>query len=829
MSSKYEEYENHIVRPFQRLSYAKKKAYDFKWAEKCADFYDNYYNQYYDQERIQRLKENYNLYNGKGTIKFSEDFGYNIQDEGFDPSYADAQHHNIIDQIAKTMVGEQQRRNLTPIAIDSSNYATNIRKVERNRLYQRYIQEKLIAPIEQKALQEVMQQLGIEDVYSLNPDEQMEFSKMVKEQAAAMTPEEIDRYMRNDYKSPSEIQAQKLVDYLMSEYDLKYLTDEGFKHAIITGEEIYYVGVRHNNPHVELVNPLGFTAIGSNNTHWIEQGEAAKYEQYIKYTDLFNKFGDVMTKKDLKKLESPLSLEGSQRGSLDRDARLVAEISAIDSEMGGKLFDNAPDIRTKDGQDFIKHIYSKYGSDHDGYSSVRHVHIVWKSLRKLLYITRDTDQGVKNFWVDESYKFNKAKGDVKQQIVWVPEVWECDKIGTIDSLYFNKRPIRFQYSSLHDPWNVKLPYVGVQYSKLFNNTQNVSPIDLGKKWQYKFNIQMAKIHEMEATDVGKVLLTTMNAKPKDWSWGKWISMMKYGKIAPIDTQSEGFNPGIDSQIFKSIDLSTLSDIAGRLQYLEFIKNQAALAMSYNPNRLGQVAPHTAVSNNQQNIVQSSYQTEDIYSTHNKVVENLLNALVKQTRIAFKDNEFSRTYLLDDMSRAELELDTEILDRSKIGIKIRNSSEDFYNINQVKQLGQAMIQNGLISFPELIKLLWANNGAEVLNIAEYAEEKAEKMRQMQSQEQERMMQMQNQMQKEMEEIKRQFELEKQSREHEKDILINQIAAGRYARQYDINENQINDQYETKLIELAHEKEENEKDREHELKLAKEKAKEKKTSK
>ena len=151
------------------------------------------------------------------------------------------------------------------------------------------------------------------------------------------------------------------------------------------------------------------------------------------------------------------------------------------------------------------------------------------------------------------------------------------------------------------------------------NTKNISPMDLGKPWQYKFNIQMARIHETEASDLGKIFLTSFHAKPKDWSWQKFMMMAKYGKILPIDLTQEGVTPA-DAQIFKSLDLSTDDKKAGQIQYLEFLRNQVAIAMSYNPSRLGSQSASLAVSNNQQNIQQSSYQTYDIYNLHNKVVD-----------------------------------------------------------------------------------------------------------------------------------------------------------------------------------------------------------------
>ncbi len=592
---------------------------------------------------------------------------------------------------------------------------------------------------------------------------------------------------------------------MTKELRVKWTTDEGFKHAVITGEEIYHIGVRHNEPFLELVNPMGFTYSAAPNTFFIEDGEWAKYEQIIKYSDLFNKYGDQFRSRDYKRLDNLFHGTNNDGYSGILQSNLVANFANLPEGVTENLNE-----RTKEGQEWLKNFYNEAGSLHQAQADIREVHIVWKSLRKLKYVTRIEGGKRQSFWMDESYVYNELKGDLEEKIVWVPEVWECTKIGTIDALYFDKRPIPFQYKSVHNPWDVKLPYYGVQYGRLMGNTKNVSPVDLGKPWQYKFNVQMARLHEMEATDIGKVLLTTMSAKPKDWDWKTFFMMLKYGKIAPLDLSQDGVS-AYDAQFFKSIDLSNMDKIAGQLQYLQWLQQQVATAMSYNPSRLGQVSPYTPVSNNQQNIVQSSFQTEDLYSTHAQVVENVLNGLIDTARVAYKDNPVKRTYLLDDMSIAELELDWELLSRSEIGIKISNSAVDFQNLQQVKQQAQSMIQNGLISFPELIKLTWANSGAEVLNLAENAERKAEERQQAEHEKQKELLEQQAKMQQQIAAQQAEIDTIKQDKELAYKYTASELDAMKMANQYDINKDGINDGYQRQELVNAHETEENEKSR------------------
>lgn len=787
----------------QRLTWAQKKAYDFKWAEDWADYLDCFDGVYTDLEKYKRLSLNYDLYNGRGESamrSFSGSTGnMHLAEEGFDLGFEDVQHHDIQSQVAKGMVGEQRKRPLKPIAIDGSGAALNQRKRKELELRQEYLESTIIAPMQQQIVMSYMQENGITDVHSLSPEEQQQMNADVAQRKEVMTPPEIKKYMRTNYKTASETQAQKLIDYIMVNYNVKWKTDENFKHAIITGAEVYKTGVLHNDIQFEIVNYKGFTYSASPNTHFIEDGDWAKYEQIKKISDIYNQFGDQFTSAHLKKLDSIFK----STGAVGDDPYGVQSnlVDIISNDPGNPLFDQELDVRTTKGQSQLREIYNKYGAANQNHTQLRHVHITWKSLRKLKNIHRKLSNGkIERFWVDESYTYNEMKGDIKQEVAYVPEVWETYKIGYSDAIYLNKRPIPYQYRSTSNPWDVKLPYVGVEYNRLMGNTKNVAPMDLGKPWQYKFNVQMARLHEMEATDVGKVLLTSANAKPKDWTWGKWFDMIKYGKIAPVDFQAEGMSP-LDAQAIRSIDLSNLQDMTARVNYLEWLRTQVALAMSYNPSRLGEVSPYTSVSNNQQNIIQSVNQTEDIYSTHNMVVENLLNSLLGCARIAFKDNPVKKSYMLDDMSIAELDLDWELLNRSEIGIRVRNSSDDFNNIESVKQQAQAMVQNGMISFPELIRLTWAKNYGEVLNIAEEAEEKVQKEREEAQANQQQMMQEQQKIQEALAKQQIDLKLLMQERDHMNSKDVAMISREQMALQYDIDKNGLNDGIQSKQMELS----------------------------
>lgn len=132
-----------------------------------------------------------------------------------------------------------------------------------------------------------------------------------------------------------------------------------------------------------------------------------------------------------------------------------------------------------------------------------------------------------------------------------------------------------------------------------------------------------------------------------------------------------------------------------------------------------------VTNNQQNIQQSSYQTQDIFTLHNEIVERLLNVHINNEKYSLKGNDYIASYILDDMSRAELELNKEMIDESEIGIVIKNYSQEFNTLSQMKQEARVMLSAGAIGWDELIKVQMANSFVELLNFAERSKEQKQK--------------------------------------------------------------------------------------------------------
>jgi hypothetical protein len=189
---------------------------------------------------------------------------------------------------------------------------------------------------------------------------------------------------------------------------------------------------------------------------------------------------------------------------------------------------------------------------------------------------------------------------------------------------------------------------------------------------------------------------------------------------------------------------------------------------------------------------------------------LLNALVDVTKDALRENEDIASFVLDDLSIAELNLNWELLDLSEINVKIKNSSQEYQNVQEIKMLMQPLVQNGMLSLGDLIRISFAKSASEILNYAEQAQEYTEKKQQEQMQAQEEMLARQEQLQMQLAQMQIDAELEKEDRRGELEILKATIESSRFKQQKDVDANQVNDDITKETIKQQFEAEKQRKD-------------------
>lgn len=807
------------LKGFHKLSYNKKREKDWKWIEDNARHYSSYYTEDWLEKDQLRKQINYFLANGRGkdAMELSVDpnltgFALNSQnksEEFYESEFI--QHYDILRRVLTRQWGEQKKRRMKVMAFDTSGYNMNQRKTKRNELIQAYLQQTIYKPLEERVTMEVFQKHGIGNPQDLTPEEQQEVQFEIEEGIKAKSIKDIDKYMRRDYKSISESQIQRLSNWLIEEYNLKFIADEAYKDLTIAGYNCVEFDIINNRPSIKIVNPLNFSFFNPTSSPFISDSEWWISEEHVTFSNFVNEFsGDIAKLKKLTEAVYTNSPVRNQiRGEVHHDAALLAadlagppsEEAIIRTQQNTiEYISSTPDINQPGGQEFYSHVLNMFGSNirhGQHHNTIRKARIVFASLDKVYYVEREDKYNPGNlvgFWVGENYEPNPEL-DKRVTERWAKALYECKTAGYTDTFYWDKKRCDFQNRSLNDPFTVYAPFEGVEFSKLHGNSARIAPIDLGKPYNDEYNQVKRKIKELDDTDVGVVYQFDASARPDGWSIERFMEAVKRDKLAPIDLNNLDYAQ-FAGQIFKGINLSNNQDIAAKIERLRYIENECVQAMSYSPSQMGYAPASMTATNNQQNIIQSSYATEDLNSLQRIFEEKLLNGFVNLTRNALRDNPVLRNYILTEAESAEIVLSPEIINMSEIAIKVVNDTQKLQDTASLKNLLQPMIQNQMINLSEAIKLQFNENPAELINLAEEAELRAQQRQEAQAKEQQ-------------EHNKRMYDLKVQEDEFNKEIRLMELEikklgyilnSEQFAKQMDINQNQKNDLIEKAELEM-----------------------------
>ena len=714
-----------ILKNDQRITQKKKNINDKEWYIKQLDYLDKMsFGIASSKNRVsdkRRMKINYDLYN---NILDISDFEYMLHPYGDNVGDlpANLTNRDIISPKIKTLVGLEIKRPFSFKILAVNDDATTRKEQEYSKRMKEYVTSKIMIPIRQQVELEIAQRTKGKE---LSQEETQAINQEIEQKLAAMTPVELKKYMEREHMDPAEMLAHQLLTYLTIKENLKAKFTKAWKHSCISAYEVYYVGYMNGEPAVWEINPRYLTFDKHSDVMCIEDSEWAVMEYRMTPSQIIRFFGSELTEKEIDKIYSDNRFE-----SIEDDEYLFS--------------DNEE-------------------SDH---SSIRVIHGVWKGLRKIGFLDYvDINTGTaETMLVNEDYQFNELNGDISIKWEWIPEVHEGWKIK---DMYKYLRPLPGQHKDIDNIYQCKLPYIGIVYDEM--NSAPTSFIDRMKTYQYYYNIIWYRIELLMSSDKGKLLLLNENfidADGQNLSPEQWIHFLEASKIGFLNPNAEANRgaAGVDiTNAAKMIDMSLASDIQKYMMLADYIDKKCGEAIGVNKNMEGQVNSNEAVGNVRQSVIQSNLQLEPYFELHNMVMRNVLQALIENAKIAYSENTSLKklSYIMDDMSKAILEIDHELLDNSTYGIFVASS----YNLNEIKEqltmLAHAAMQNQTIEMSAIVKVLKSEGIQEAEEILKVAEkEKQENLQKSDMQKQEMINQM---------EVKR-MDFEKEKMEHAKEMIV-----------------------------------------------------------
>jgi hypothetical protein len=682
----------------ERLSKKEKEDKDFRWYKEKIDMYDTKSNflsvGYGGVSEYKRMRVNYDLFNN--VIDLS-DFAYVCSPYGSEVGELPAQmvNRDISSYRIKALLGMEMKRPFGYRVVATNKEANNRKVEEENKRIQEYVVGKIMTPIRQQKEIEYQQQLKGKE---LSQEEQQKIQQQMEAEIQEKTPEKVRAYMKRDHRDPSEVQGQQLLNYLSQKLDIRKKFNTGWKHATLSAYEVYWLGIVNGEPKLRVVNPVRFSCDKSSDLDYIEQGEWACAEFRMHPSEVVQSF--ELDNKEIDKIWRNYNHHVTQR-------------------IHDNLFN-----------------FDEYLAYEDK-NCIRVLHVTWKGLRKIGWLDYIDEDGVlqTKFMVDESYTLNKDNGDVKITWEWIPEVYEGFKIGS--DIYKSMQPIPGQFKDMDNIYSSSLPYYGAVYDNM--NSQPTSVMDRMKVCQYYHNIIWYRIELLMASDKGKKILMNINAIPTDSGidLAKWQYYFESSPFMWYNPDEEGMNQSDVNTIAKTLDLSLASDIQKYIMLAQQMDQMCGKIVGITDPVLGQTSVSERVSNNQQNLVQTSYMLEPYFDLHNSVKKNVLQGLINLAKVAYinSDKQYL-SYILDDMSFDMLQLDINLLDESTLGLFMEDSSMSEEIKQTIQQLAHAAMQNQKIELSDVLKVIKQDSIQEAEEALLVSEELRAEREQAQAQAQEK---------------------------------------------------------------------------------------------
>ena len=262
--------DNVINFPAQALSRNKKTK---EWGKKCVLWAKNKATFNYSpvMKSVIHKKINYDLVNGKIHMK---DLQLILNPNGIQANYLpeQIQHYSIINSKLDLLRGEEAKR-----AFDFKVVITN---------------PNAISEIEDKKKQAMLY-----DMQQLIQNQQLseeEFNAKIQK---------INDYYMYDWQDMKEIAANAILNHYIKEYNIPSKFTQGFMDALIVGEEIYQCDIVGGEPVISKINPQKIRIYKSGYSNRIEDADIIVLEDYWSPGKIIDTYYDVLTDKDIKKIE----------------------------------------------------------------------------------------------------------------------------------------------------------------------------------------------------------------------------------------------------------------------------------------------------------------------------------------------------------------------------------------------------------------------------------------------------------------------------------------------------------------------------------------------
>lgn len=456
-------------------------------------------------------------------------------------------------------------------------------------------------------------------------------------------PEHVAEFFMANYSDQRAILGQKALTFIKKYCELYRKFRKMWKHFLISGEMYSMRDVVSNEPYYEVLNPLDIDYDKDPDLDFVEDGDWACVRRFMYPSTVVDLYHDELTDEEIYRLEEP-------RGS-------------VQSWL----------VHTTQGDD-------RFQIDD---RLIEVVEVFWMSRKRIGYLSYidEFGQAVEEI-VDENYE---PKEGESIEWGWINEVWEGTRID--GDIFVRMGPRINQRRSKDNPSRCKLPINGRRYSDL--NSPNISMVSILVPYQILYNAYRLRLEMAIAKSKDILAVMDINAIPKDWEMDKFMHFVDTVGIMWVDYAQEGIR--LNPQQQSVLDLS-IKTIGAYVELLQSIRYEVEELSGVNRQRKGQTGTYEGKGVTQQAIIQSSQITEDLFQKMAEMEERDMQALMDVSQLAWMRGK-KTVFNMPDGTVEYLDIDGGEYMNAEYGVFVSDSGKDADKLDMMKELSQAMLQNG----------------------------------------------------------------------------------------------------------------------------------------
>jgi len=736
---------NILSLPAQAIS---KKFKTEKWIKENLDMLDQIARRQFLEKMS--LVENYQMVKGKFIYHhYFEYDGYkdvlSTLAEDFDmPSYL--RHYDIISPMLHQLIMEYMNREETLRAYAYDEHSTNEYRRIKTRLLQKYVAKKINDEINALLKEEGLEENPDPQAFS-SQEEADSHNNKVAQAKQAMTPKELEEYMRTEWQDAAEIWANAQLKADAQFFNWKFMERNEIEDMFIAAEcyREHCIDTADNSRIQNTWNPIYVFDHSSPEVVNCEEGDYVGRTFFMTRSDAIDTFAKRLNKAQLNiligednKADKEIFKDGYGVEFVRTDNTSPLAYGTIPHEgfQMANLFretigfnpatDAYPSLNAVK-EDGIQG--NNYGVDILGY--IRGIHVYWRSQKKIGKLCfRDPEIGaVVKVLVDESIvlppyikesKFAFNDEQKPDTIVWTYQsvIREGIKLSEGPSLsediYISGNELEYQFFNRQG--KLLLPVCGGKIHQ--RNATPTSVVDMVKSYQIFFNVFMNQTYQIVEREVGKVMILDSRIIPnkKDWGTGdesleRFRDTMKAFNMAVTDSGAGGERIASQGYI-KEYNGDESARMNNRIQLAETMRQLAYMQVGLNPQRMAQVQASESAEGIKTAMAQSFAQTEIWFNYFNDYKQRVQTMSIQQALfVETKKDKIEISHMHDDMSREYIKMAAEDLENKKLDVVIVNSAVDRKNLEIIKQMAVTNNTAGA-SLSELFEAISSTNSAQL---------------------------------------------------------------------------------------------------------------------